>query len=140
MVQAEELSAEALLRAMEAGLFYSTTGVTLESIQKTDDALRIAIAEEGDVTYRTEFVGTRRDFDPSSEPRLDSEGNPLPRATRRYSDEVGAVLFETEDNPAVYRFAGDELYVRARVISDKLQENPVAEGDVEMAWVQPVKP
>lgn len=140
MVQAEELSAEALLLAMEAGLFYSTTGVTLESIEKSEDALRISIDAEEGVSYRTEFIGTRRDFDASSEPRVDTEGKPLPRSTRQYSEEVGAVLFETSENPAVYKFSGDELYVRARVVSDKGQYNPVAIDDVEMAWVQPVKP
>ena len=31
---------------------------------------------------------------------------------------------------------GDELYVRARVISSRLHPNPFAEGDLETAWVQ----
>jgi len=34
--------------------------------------------------------------------------------------------------------AGNELYVRARVTSSKPHPNPFAEGDHEMAWVQPV--
>ena len=33
---------------------------------------------------------------------------------------------------------GDELYVRARVTSSRKHPNPFAEGDMEMAWVQPV--
>jgi hypothetical protein len=33
---------------------------------------------------------------------------------------------------------GDELYVRARVISSRLHPDPFAAGDMETAWVQPV--
>lgn len=140
MVYAEELSADALMRAMQAGLFYSTTGVLLDKVEKTDKELRITIAAQDGVKYRTVFYGTRAGFDTSSSPRVDFEGKPLPRSTKKYSSEVGAVLLETTDNPAIYPFKGDELYVRARVYSDKSQENPIAEGDFETAWVQPVKP
>ena len=47
---------------------------------------------------------------------------------------------ETTDNPAIYPFHGDELYVRALVISSNLHPNPYAEGEFERAWVQPVVP
>jgi hypothetical protein len=140
MVQAEELTADALMRAMQEGLFYSTTGVLLDKIEKTDKELRVTIDAQDSVAYTTRFIGTRRGFDTSSKPRLDAEGNVLPRSSRKYSDDVGDILLETTDNPAVYPFKGDELYVRARVYSDKLQDNPVSEGDLETAWVQPVKP
>jgi hypothetical protein len=140
MVQADELDADALMRSMQAGLFYSTTGVLLDKIEKTDKELRVTIEAQDGVLYRTVFLGTRRGFDDSSTPRLDENGQPLPRASRRYSDEVGEVLLETTDNPAVYPFKGDELYVRARVYSGKAQDNPVSEGDTQTAWVQPVKP
>jgi hypothetical protein len=35
---------------------------------------------------------------------------------------------------------GDELYVRARVVSSKPKANPAYAGEVEMAWTQPVRP
>lgn len=60
--------------------------------------------------------------------------------TRIYSDEVGEVLYETTDIPAVYPFSGDEIYVRAKVTSSRLKENPMEKGDYEMAWTQPVVP
>jgi len=41
---------------------------------------------------------------------------------------------------AEYALSGDELYVRARVISSKLKENPHAPGEKETAWTQPVQP
>ena len=53
---------------------------------------------------------------------------------------VGEVLFSTTSNPAVYTFAEDELYVRAKVTSSRLHPNPFADGDHETAWIQPVIP
>ena len=140
MVQANRLDAEALMRSMQDGAFYSTTGVLIDRIEKTRRELRVTIDAEDGVNYRTVYYGTRGGFDPASQPRLDAAGQPLPRASRQYSPEVGAVLLETTDNPAVYRFTGDELYVRARIFTDKLQDNPVSEGDTITAWIQPVKP
>jgi hypothetical protein len=49
------------------------------------------------------------------------------------------VLHETTADPAVYEFAGNEIYVRAKVISSKDQENGVQEGDKEIAWTQPLR-
>ena len=37
-----------------------------------------------------------------------------------------------------YHFQGDELYVRAKVLSTRLKANPYREGEYESAWVQPV--
>lgn len=62
------------------------------------------------------------------------------RTTRRYSDDIGEVLHETTGTEARYLFKGDEIYVRAKIISSKLKENPFAEGEREMAWTQPVVP
>ena len=47
-------------------------------------------------------------------------------------------MAETKENPATYKFAGDEIYVRARVISSRDKVDPFVVGDKEMAWVQPV--
>ena len=51
---------------------------------------------------------------------------------------AGVVLHESSGLESSYAFTGDEMYVRARVVSNRLQMNPHAEGDFEMAWVQPV--
>jgi len=140
MVQAKSLTPDDIVHAMEAGDFYSSTGVDLKSVAVKRGALRVAIDAEPGVSYITQFVGTRRGFDRSSEPVLGADGKPIPRSSRKYSDEIGQVLLETTANPAVYKFTGDELYVRARVLSSKLQENGSAEGDKEIAWTQPVLP
>jgi hypothetical protein len=92
---------------------------------------------EPGVTFTTQFIGSRRGVDLKSEAVRDEDGREL-RVTRRYSDQVGAVLAEVKGNLATYALKGDEIYVRAKVISSKLQENPYAAGDFETAWVQPL--
>jgi hypothetical protein len=40
---------------------------------------------------------------------------------------------------ADFRLRKKFVYVRAKVISSRLQQNPFAGGDLESAWVQPVR-
>ncbi|MFZ9691652.1 MAG: hypothetical protein ACO3EP_06380 [Phycisphaerales bacterium] len=75
------------------------------------------------VTYRTEFIGA-----------LSPEDGAHPETP------VARVLSATSDDPAVYTFTGNELYVRARVTSSRPHPRPYAKGDLEMAWTQPVRP
>ncbi len=131
MVRAAELTPESIVRALKAGEFYASSGVTLSDVRSNDRELIVSIEEEEGLTYTTQFVGTRLDR-PAGEETDDTMILQL--------NEVGGILFETTRNPAAYRFEGDELYVRARVISSRLHPNPYAEGDHEMAWVQPVVP
>ena len=137
MVKATALEPELIVQAMERGDFYATTGVLLKNIKMTSDALHIEIQTVSGVTYRTQFIGTPRNFDDSSQPVLNKSGNPA-HITRTYSDDIGQIFLETTDNPAIYRFKGDELYIRAKIISDRAHPNPFAKGDVEVAWTQPV--
>lgn len=137
MVYAEDLSGDTLVRAMKAGHFYSSTGVSLKAIRRDAKSLAFDIDAQEGVHYVTQFIGTRKGFDASSKEVLGKDGQTLPRATREYSESVGEVLFETTETTPVYTFTGDEMYVRARVVSDRLQPNPHEEGDFEMAWIQP---
>ena len=57
-------------------------------------------------------IGTRRGFNPASEPVLDDKGEPIV-TTRRYSDDVGRVLQTAKGTEATYTFVPDDLYVRA---------------------------
>jgi len=61
------------------------------------------------------------------------------RATRRYSNDIGATFKTVHGDKASYRFGHDELYVRARVTSSKHHPNPSELGDFERAWVQPIR-
>lgn len=139
MVRATVLTPEALIAAMEAGEFYASTGVRLRDVQRRNRQLRVDIEPDPGVTYRTQFIGTRRGYDPRSEPVLDADGNELP-TTRRYGAEVGRVLAEVEGVTAVYRLRGDEIYVRAKVISSRLKANGVFPDEQEVAWTQPLIP
>jgi len=138
MVNAASLEANALIESMEAGNFYASTGVTVTSIMRDANRLSLEIAGEAGVSYQTKFVGTRKGCSLESREYVNEKGESPKRASRVYSDEIGALLKETTGLKPEYQFAGDELYVRAVVISDKPKANPFREGDVEMAWVQPV--
>lgn len=86
MVRSEQLTAEAILEAMEEGEFYASTGVELEDYRLSPMSMTIVVKEEASAKYRTVFIGKE-----------------------------GQVLSESIANPATYRFRGDELYVRAKV-------------------------
>jgi hypothetical protein len=135
MVRADALTPDAIITAMEAGGFYASTGVVLADVVRSADRLALRIAGEPGVTYVTEFVGTRHGFDPAAEQLPDAAGLPV---TRRYSPEIGTVLAAVPGLEPAYVFAGDEIYVRARVRSSQPVEHPVHAGEVRMAWVQPV--
>lgn len=101
VVRAGSLSAPALLAAMERGDFYASTGVELKDIRVSAAELTIEVRLRGDTRQTTRFIG--RD---------------------------GKILQESGTSPAVYKFRGDELYVRARI----------ADSNGYSAWTQPVFP
>lgn len=137
MVLAKELKADSLIEALEAGQFYASSGVRLRRVSWTEEAMTVEIEPVEGETYETEFIGTRLGFDSASKPVIDAEGTEV-HATRIYSNEIGETLKKVEGIRAEYRFAGDELYVRARVTSSALPSNPGEAGERKRAWVQPV--
>lgn len=137
MVRAAYLTPESLIRAMDAGDFYSSTGVTLTDIRFEDNTLTVQVAPEPGLTYTTRFIGTRRGYDPTSREVVDADGKPI-RTTRIYSPEVGAVLAEVKGTTARYALKGDEIYVRAKVTSSRRNEKSHLPDEYEAAWVQPV--
>lgn len=137
MVLAERLEADSIVRAMQRGHFYASSGVSLKSIAADKKRYRVRIDAESGVTYTTQFIGTMKGFDDSSSPVLDADGNVVARASHRYSKDIGRVLYETTGKKATYKLTGDELYVRAKIVSSKEQENPFAKGDFETAWTPP---
>ena len=139
MVLAAQLTPASLIESLEAGRFYSSSGVTLEKVEATAKSLTITVRPDADATYTIEFLGTRKGFDPKSEPVRDKAGKELP-VTRKYSDTIGAVLRTVQGTSAKYEFTGDELYVRARITSSRQHLNPSTVGEPERAWTQPVRP
>lgn len=118
MVRSSELSESALIAALEAGDFYSTTGVELEQVEASAGRLDISIRAEPGVVYTTEFLGTRRGDDGTGK--------------------IGEVLAVDSGARAVYELEGDEIYVRARITSSKPKVNGYRAGEMERAWIQPV--
>ena len=139
MVLASELTPASLIESLEAGKFYASSGVTLEKIEATAKSLTVTVRPDSEATYTIDFIGTRKDFDPKSEPVRDKDGNELP-VTRKYSDTIGAVLKTVQGASAKYEFTGDELYVRARITSSRQHPNPSTVGEPEQAWTQPILP
>ncbi|MBI3877986.1 MAG: hypothetical protein HY300_18835 [Verrucomicrobia bacterium] len=137
MVRAPRLAAEDLVAAMEAGDFYASSGVRLRDVRVEPVRYSVEIEPEPGVSYVTQFIGTRKGFDPRHEPVRNAAGDML-RITQRYSRDVGAVLAEVKGPSASYTLKGDEIYVRTKIISSKLKQNPSQLGELETAWTQPL--
>lgn len=114
MVNSESLTPASLIKALEAGDFYSSTGVELIEIKKDKKILSIKVKTEPGVTYQIHFIGVKEKTDKAVELKLVSgvEGS--------------------------FNLSPDILYVRAKIISNKLKINPFKEGEFEVAWTQPV--
>jgi hypothetical protein len=116
MVQAEKLDAASLIEAMEAGNFYGTTGVELKKLTFDEGEIQIEVNAEEGVTYQIEFIGVKK-------------------------GELNSIVIQSVEAPmASFHVTKDYLFVRARITSSKVKQNPFQEGDVEMAWTQPIKP
>lgn len=114
MVQAESLDAASLIAAMEEGKFYASTGVSLDRVEFDQDELMINVATENDVNYSIEFIGV-----------LNNENE-------------SRIIKTVTGSEASFTVTDEYLFVRAKIISSKLQTNPFQDGDVEVAWTQPV--
>jgi hypothetical protein len=102
-VRAESLTSDAILNAIEAGDFYASTGVNLRDVSasKTEYRIEVALKDQWEEKVTTYFIA-----------------------------DGGKVLLKTSEPIAVYKFTGNEKYVRARVESS---------GGAK-AWTQPVFP
>ena len=131
MVKAPALSAPSIIEAMEKGDFYSSSGVSLSSIQTTKESFSFKISTEKGVTYKTWFVGTRNNFKNSKDIAKRNSLDPSAAG-------IGEILGQTDSIKPKYNFKGDELYVRAHVVSSKKKSNPYSSGEQEQAWLQPI--
>jgi hypothetical protein len=137
MVRAARLDAPSIITAMEQGEFYASSGVRLRDVRRDRKRLSLVIEPETGVTYRTQFIGTRIGYDPTSHPVPGTNGLPM-AVTRVYSSDIGQVLAEAGGLAPSYMLKGNELYVRAKVISSKPKANPYTKGELEVAWTQPL--
>jgi len=147
MVKSTHLTPEHILKAIKAGDCYASSGVTLADVRydREKRLLSLAIEPVPGVTYKTQFIGTLRSTDTTSQPTLDASGQPPKdkkgkplRVSRRYSSEIGKVLAEVDGLAPQYRLQGNELYVRAVVIASVPPADPSFPGQKQQAWTQPV--
>lgn len=114
MVKAGKLNPHALIQSLEAGRFYSTTGVEMKSVSFKNNKLSMEIKTEQGVEYEIQFIAAGK------------------------NDLEAKVLKTVKGTKAEYQLSKDQLFVRAKVISTKPKKNPYRKGDVEVAWIQPV--
>ena len=137
MVRAAKLDADEIVKAMKAGDFYASSGVTLDDVSFTDGTLRIRIHAEPGVKYTTEIRGTLQGYDTATREVQTPAGDTYP--TRKlYSEDVGKTLATLEGTEIVWKPTGKELYFRASIVSSKPHPNPSFEGQTETAWTQPM--
>ena len=138
-VHAESLAEEDLIRAMYDGDFYSSSGVELVNVEFNPNTrtLELEIAAQEGATYETKFIGTRRGYDESSEPRKNTDGSDLP-STRIYSKDIGEVFKTSDSLRPSYQMQGDEIFVRAVITSTADHSDPSFKGQKKQAWTQPV--
>ena len=139
MVRAADLEPETIIKAIKAGDFYASSGVTLRDVRydAKKKTLQVDIEPKAGVTYSTQFIGTQIGYDPKSKPRLNKEGKPF-RTTREYSHDVGKVFATVEGPTPSYQLTGKELYVRAVVNSSEPPDDPSFKDQHQQAWTQPV--
>jgi len=104
-------------------------------VHVTTNGLSLQIYAQPGMNYTTQFIGTRVGFDQTSQPVVTTNKFPV---TRRYSSEIGVVLSQVEGLSPAYQFKGDELYIRAKVISSRRKLNGYATNEFEVAWTQPI--
>ena len=114
MVNSQKLDTESLINAMEAGDFYSSSGVILKQVFQNKEKLFIEVEPKEGIDYEIIFMGYRKGS---------------------YNIEV---LKRVKDNSSSYTFQEDDLFVRAKINSTDLNENPSRLGETKQAWVQPV--
>jgi len=116
MVRSDRFTPEALVRAMERGDFYASTGVELADYAVGPSSVTVRVAALGLSRYRVLFIGSggRVLKDVSVTPNLPAGATSLTAARRA--------------EPVAYEWKGDEEYVRVKVI----------DSNGLMAWTQPV--
>ena len=115
MVRSKELTPAALITALEAGEFYSSTGVTLRELFVKNNVLHVEVEPERDIFYNVDFIGVRK------------------------GETKSKVIASFPGPKGQFEVTKDYLFVRAKVTSTKKRSNPIAEDENEAAWIQPVK-
>jgi len=114
MVKTDSLNPKSLIEAMERGSFYASTGVELKTLNYKDKKLSVEVKAEQDVEYQILFIGCKKG-------KNDPE-----------------TFLAHDGNKASFEVTDDLLFVRCKITSSKLQDNPIENLLYETAWTQPV--
>ena len=114
VVRADSLTPASLIQSMEAGQFYASTGVVLNDVTIKKGTLIVDIKTDPGIHYEIQFIGAKK------------------------GDETSRIISKTTGTKATFKITNEFLFVRAKIISDKIKVNPFQEGEFETAWTQPV--
>ena len=86
VVRSKSLDVKEIVRNLDSGLFYSSTGVEIVDLLIEPTRIEVIIKDTGNTEYTTDFIGS-----------------------------AGKLLDSTKNNPAVYHLSSDSNYVRAKI-------------------------
>jgi hypothetical protein len=145
MVRSRFLTPEHLIRALKAGDFYASSGVTLNDVafDKSTRTLLVDVKQDPNATYRIDFVATLKPT--TKEPSAGSPqgsttlSNEAALSTKIPSKEdTGRIVASVQGTHGQYKMNGTELYVRAVITSSLPPVDPVWDEQKQQAWTQPV--
>ena len=134
VVQSKNLDIKEIINSLKNGKFYSSTGVEIAEIILNKNSIEIKINQEEDITYDVNFIGTlKKDMPILNSQKMNHDNLNL----LKNNNQIGKVLLSTKKNPAFYNISGDEMYVRAHIISNKIVNKGYRKYEFEQAWTQP---
>ena len=137
VVRAASLSVLDLLEAIHAGDFYASNGLDFKDIHFDGRTLSVKIDVHEEGQYRIQFLGTKKDYDPTSRVVAVKEDARCPdRKIDVYSDRIGIVLDTIEGTEGSYTLKPDDLYVRAKIVKVTEDLKPDWQSH-PAAWSQP---
>ena len=121
MVQSSSLEEDSIVRSMDSGNFYGSSGVHFKNLlrDQTKGTLEFEIEANASAEYVTKIIGTRKG----------NENKP---------DLVGETLATIKGTKVNYKLMDNEWYFRATVTSSANHPLPSFNGQKEQAWTQPV--
>ena len=114
MVESDSINTESLINAMESGNFYASSGIYLKKVIHAKNRYTIEVDSQSGVNYEIIFYGYKKNTESVIE------------------------LSRSQSNKATYAFENDDVFVRAKIISDQKVPNPYKEGETASAWTQPI--
>jgi hypothetical protein len=156
-VRAKELSADALIDAMNAGDFYASNGLEFDDIRfdRSSATLHVDVKPQSGKRIVIRFYGTKKGFDTAigagkqyqladlaaqKGKKLSKWAEGKSRTIRTFSDDIGVVLKEVKGTKASYALQDDDLYVRAKafVLTKPGNEDTIPHY-TDVAWTQPYR-